>query len=190
MIHVVLINRALITLFMQQWGAYIYIFAGFVDFLFLLRLPVWSLFSCSSRDETSLTSMFSMSAALSSRHPAASFILLFEKNPFTHTDLTPSSVPRDIFFVCFFCLCVYVCFAWTAQILFLSAVMFSWAGREASSPPHYAWPPPCLSAPALASCPPLSVTRHNHIHTEEITLHINCHCGRVQGSGWTSLMNA
>lgn len=51
-------------------------------------------------------------------------------------------------------------------------------------------PPPCLSAPALASCPPLSVTQHNHIHTVEITLHINCHCGRVQGSGWTSLMNA
>ena len=40
--------------------------------------------------------------------------------------------------------------------------------------------PVCLRLP-LHSCPPLSVTRRNHIHTVEITLHINCHCGWVQG---------
>lgn len=69
--------------------------------------------------------------------------------------------------------------------LLKSQVLFSLVGREASASPHYAWPSPCLSAPALR--------RLSHsiiIFAQWKSHYINCHCGGVQGSGWTSLMNA
>ena len=86
------------------------------------------------------------------------------------------------------CHFVFVCFVWTAQNLLLSASMFSLAGREDT--PHYARPPSLF----VCICPCIlpSTVCHSIITFTQWKSHyiLNCHCGGVQGSGWTSLMNA